>query len=331
MTAPRHHAGLAGAAFLAALTGAAPALAQEQDRSDWPSSFTVGTASQGGTYFVYGSGMANLVAQELGLSGSAEVTGGPVHNAALIQTDQVDLGLMTLGPAQEALAGRNEVNPNVEHDKLRAIFPMYQSAFHSVALAGSGIESIADIPANASVGVGPVGGTPGTYWPRFYETLGIPITVQYGGAADLAGQLQDGLIEVFSFQAGLPFPAFSQVEAQNNVVFFGFTEDQVATLVENHPVSPFTIPADTYPSMASAQDSVSMWNFAVADADLSEGFIYAVVDAVMTNHDRMLEIHSAAEETVPENVDKNGILPWHPGAVRWFEENGYQIPDELAG
>ncbi|MEL6683620.1 MAG: C4-dicarboxylate ABC transporter substrate-binding protein, partial [Pseudomonadota bacterium] len=40
------------AAFVAA-TIAAPVFAQ--DRSDWPESFTVGTASQGGTYFAYGS------------------------------------------------------------------------------------------------------------------------------------------------------------------------------------------------------------------------------------------------------------------------------------
>lgn len=64
------------AALTAALTGGT-ATAQEVDRSDWPSSFTVGTASQGGTYFAYGSGWANLVAEELGLSGGGEVTGGP--------------------------------------------------------------------------------------------------------------------------------------------------------------------------------------------------------------------------------------------------------------
>ena len=39
------------------------------DRTGWPESFTVGTASQGGTYFAYGAGWANLVAEELGMTG----------------------------------------------------------------------------------------------------------------------------------------------------------------------------------------------------------------------------------------------------------------------
>ena len=59
------------------------------DRAGWPDSFTVGTASQGGTYFAYGSGWANLVAEELGLSGGGEVTGGPMQNMALVHTGEL--------------------------------------------------------------------------------------------------------------------------------------------------------------------------------------------------------------------------------------------------
>ncbi|MEO0719720.1 MAG: TAXI family TRAP transporter solute-binding subunit, partial [Pseudomonadota bacterium] len=180
-------------------------------------------------------------------------------------------------------------------------------------------------------GVPPAGPTPGTYWPRFLEALGKDVDIRHGGAADLAGQLQDGLIDVYTWAAGIPFPAYSQVEAQVDVEFFGLSEEQVAMLVENQPVSPFTIPAGTYGTMSEDHASVSMWNFAIAHADLPDDFVYAVVDSVMGNNAKMLEIHKAAIETVPENFDKNTFLPWHPGAVRWFEENGFDIPDELEG
>ncbi|MEM8916587.1 MAG: C4-dicarboxylate ABC transporter substrate-binding protein, partial [Pseudomonadota bacterium] len=70
-------------ALTAALAlSAGAAFAQDYDRTGWPDSFTVGTASQGGTYFAYGSGWANLVAEELGISGGGEVTGGPMQNMA---------------------------------------------------------------------------------------------------------------------------------------------------------------------------------------------------------------------------------------------------------
>src|SRR5690606_15108667 len=64
------------AAALATSVVAGPVVAQ--DRDGWPDNFTVGTASQGGTYFAYGSGWANFVAENLGVSGGAEITGGPV-------------------------------------------------------------------------------------------------------------------------------------------------------------------------------------------------------------------------------------------------------------
>jgi hypothetical protein len=217
------------------------------------------------------------------------------------------------------------------HDQIRALFPMYTTAFHIVVPASKGWDSIDDIPDGATIGVGPQGGTPGTYWPRFFETLGKDITPQYGGASDLAGQLQDGLIDAFAFAAGLPFPAFSELDAQIDVNFIGFTPQEVEQLTAEHPVSAYTIPGDVYPSMDGEQQSVSMWNFAVGNASLPDSFVYEVVDTVMSNHERMMQIHSAAKETLPQNVDKNNVIPWHPGAVRWFEENGYEIPDDLEG
>ncbi|MEM1130369.1 MAG: TAXI family TRAP transporter solute-binding subunit [Pseudomonadota bacterium] len=302
-----------------------------EDREGWPDSFTVGTASQGGTYFVYGSGWTNLVSEALGIPGGAEVTGGPVQNAALVQTGDLDMAMVTMGPASDAIEGKSALAPGLKHDNLRAIFPMYKTAFHVMTLESSGITSLSDIPDGATVGVGPAGGTPGTYWPRILEELGKDVEIQHGGAADLAGQLQDGLIDVYTWAAGVPFPAFSQVEAQADVAFFGMTPEEVEKVVATQPVSAFTIPAGTYPSMGEDHASVSMWNFAVAHADLPDSFVYAVVDAVMGQNERMIEIHKAAVETLPENADKNSIIPWHPGAVRWFEENGIEIPDGLEG
>ena len=314
-------------AAIAALGLALPAAGQ--DRSDWPDSFSVGTASQGGTYFVYGAGWTNLVSEKLGTPGGAEVTGGPVQNAALVQSGDLDFGMVTMGPARDALDGKSELAPGLVHDKIRAMFPMYKTAFHAMTLASSGIESFADIPDGAVVGVGPAGGTPGTYWPRILEVLGKDVEIRHAGAADLAGQLQDGLIDVYVWAAGIPFPAFSQVEAQNDVNFFGFTPEEQQKVLDTQPVSPFTIPGGTYQGMEADHASVAMWNFAIANADLPDDFVYAVVDAVMSQHGRMMEIHAAAEETIPANADKNTFLLWHPGAARWFEEHGVDIPDEL--
>ncbi|MEO0678578.1 MAG: TAXI family TRAP transporter solute-binding subunit [Pseudomonadota bacterium] len=312
---------LSTAAVIAA-TFVAPAFADGHvDRSDWPSSFTVGTASQGGTYFAYGSGWANLVAEELGLTGGGEVTGGPMQNMALVHTGEAQFGMTTMGPAAESLQGTNPIAPGLQMTNACAMFPMYQTPFSVTALSSSGIESVADIPAGARIGFGPAGSTSDTYFPRMMETLGVEFDRRNGGWTDLGGQLQDGLLDVIAFAAGVPVPAVSQLEVQTDVNIIEFTAEEQAQIMDAFPVSAFNIAADTYTTLEADARSVSMWNFAIANCELPESFVNAVVDVVMSDNERMVNIHRAARSTLPENWDKNGVLKWHPGAAKWFEEN----------
>lgn len=318
------------ASFLAAAVAVAtPVAAQEYDRTGWPDSFTVGTASQGGTYFTYGSGWANLVAEELGLSGGGQVTGGPVQNMALVHTGELEFGMTTLGPAAEALAGNSPLAPGLMHENVRAMFPMYQTPFSITVLSNSGIEAISDIPDGAVIGFGPAGSTSDTYFPRMLETLGVEFEARNGSWNDLAGQMQDGLIDVIAFAAGIPIPAVSQLEAQANINIVPFSEDALASIQEAFPVSPFTIPASTYESLDSDQQAVSMWNFAIANADVPDSMVYAIMDIVLGNNERMMDIHRAAASTLPENWDRNTVIPFHAGAVQWYEDNGFDIPDDI--
>jgi TRAP transporter TAXI family solute receptor len=317
-------------AALAATTALVATTAFAQDRDGWPESFTVGTASQGGTFFAYGSGWANLVAEELGISGGAEVTGGPMQNMALVHTGEAQFGMTTMGPAAESLAGTNPIAPGLQMTGACAMFPMYQTPFSITTLASSGITSISEIPAGARIGFGPAGSTSDTYFPAMLTELGIEYDRRNGGWDDLGGQLQDGLLDVIAFAAGVPVPAVSQLEVQTDINIIEFTEEEQAQILEAFPVSNFPIAAGTYSSLESDARSVAMWNFAVANCDLPESFVYAVTDVVMSDNERMLGIHAAARETLPENWDKNGVLMWHPGAARWFTENaGATIPAEM--
>lgn len=317
-------------AAVAAATLIAGTAAMAQDRTGWPDSLTVGTASQGGVYFVYGNGLAGFIGEALGIAASGEVTGGPVQNVTLTQMGDHDIGLVTMGPAYEAWTGQSELAPGLEHRDIRALFAMYETPFQGIALRSSGITSVSDL-GGRRVNVGPAGGTPGTYWPRFLETLGVSATVSNAGASDAAGQLKDGLIDAFLFAAGLPIGAFSQLAAEADVVTFGFTDAELATILEAHPeVSAFTIPAGTYTAQTEDQLSVAMWNYAIVRADMPESLAYEITRLVLENNDRMVQIHAAARTTLIENaIPNNGFLPFHPGAIRYLSEQGVEVPESL--
>jgi uncharacterized protein len=318
-----------GAALIAATAfGGASA----QDRAGWPESFTVATASQGGTFFVYGSGYANLIADQLKLSGAGEVTGGPMQNMALVHTGEAAFGMTTMGPANESINGTNPIAPGVKLDNACAMFPMYKTPFAVSALASSGIKSVSDIPKGARIGFGPAGSTSDTYFPAMMTELGVDYDRRNGSWNDLGSQLQDGLLDVVAFAVGVPTPAVSQLEVQTEMNFIEFTADEQAKILAKFPVADFTIPAATYSTLNNDLRSVSMWNFGIANCDLAESFVYEATNVIMSDNARMMGIHKAAKETVFENWDKNKVLMWHPGAARWFNENGATIPaNEIHG
>jgi len=162
------------------------------------------------------------------------------------------------------------------------------------------------------------------------EELGVEFERRNGGWSDLGGQLQDGLLDVIAFAAGVPVPAVSQLEAQVAVNIIEFTEEEQAKITGAFPVAPFEIAADTYTTLEAPARSVSMWNFAIANCDLPESFVYAAVDAVMSDNERMVNTHRAARSTLPEFWNRNTVMAWHPGAARWFKENaGADIPDSM--
>lgn len=316
------------------LVGTAAFAEAHQDRTGWPESFTVATASQGGTYFAYGSGWANLVADELDISGGGEVTGGPGQNMALVHTGDVQFGMTTMGPAAEAIAGLSPIAPGLQMTNACAMFPMYQTPFSVTTLESSGITSIDEIPAGARIGFGPAGSTSDTYFPRMMDTLGVEYDRRNGSWSDLGSQLQDGLIDVIAFAAGVPVPAVSQLEVQTDVNIIEFTPDEQKQIMAEFPVSAFAITANTYDTLDQDARSVSMWNFAIANCDLPDSFVYEVVDIIMSDNQRMQNIHKAARSTIPSNWDKNGgVIAWHPGAAKWFVENeGAEIPaDQIHG
>ncbi|GGH41711.1 hypothetical protein SAMN05444007_12012 [Cribrihabitans marinus] len=300
-----------------------------QDRDGWPNSITIGTGSQGGTYFTYGSGFGAMISEELDLNAGVEITGGPVQNVTLVETGEHQLGFVTLGPADEAYRGESPLMPGVPHANVRALFPMYQTPLQAAVLASSDIQNFQDLK-GVRVGVGPAGGTSATYWTRYFEATDDSVSISNAGGSDTAGQLKDGLIDAFVYAAGLPTGAYAQLAVENDVRFLSMGPETLAKMKELAPaMQEFTIPANTYEDQPEPLQTVSLWNFAIAHQDMPESLAYEITKLAMENHDRMVQNHAAAKETLAENVLKNTVVPFHTGAVKWFEENGYEIPADL--
>ncbi len=315
--------GLAGALAGALALGGA-AVAQ-------PKSLTLGTASVGGTYFIYGGVVATLLTEKIGINVSTQQTQGPNQNVILTDSKQIELGMTTMGIALQAWNGSAPWTQGKKFNNIRALFPMYDTPFHVIVTEKSGLKSIADLNGK-TVGVGPKAGTPGTYVPAMFETLGMKVTIRNGQGSDMASQLGDGLIDAFFFAAGLPIAAFSEIEAQRPVRFFSFTDAEAQKIQAAMPeLSGAVIPKGTYKTLNEDQKTLGVYNFFIVHKDLTDDVAYNITKAVLENNDAMVKGHASAQETLIKNWDRNTFLPFHPGAVKYYKEKGITIPAKLAG
>lgn len=320
---------LLGSVAAPALLGQQPAAAQPRNPA-WPRALTMGTAAPGGTYALYGPAWGQLAQEATGVNISYRTTQGPNQNIVLVQRREVELGMVTMGVALQAWNGQGDWTQGNRFRDIRAIFPMYDTPFHGIALRASGITTHAQL-AGRNVGVGPRGGTPGTYYPLILNHLGArPSAIRYGSASDMAGQLQDRLLDAFVFASGVPVPAFSEIEVQADVNFLDFTEAEQRRLTQQFPeLAAGTLPVGTYRKQDRPLGIVGMFNFAIVHRSLPDDLVYEITKAVLGQHARLRQAIAAASETLAENWTKNSFLPFHPGAARYLREVGQQVPDTL--
>jgi len=314
------------AAAALALGLSLPAAAQNK-------SVTLGTASTGGTYFVYGGVVASLLTNKIpGLTVSTQQTQGPNQNVVLVSEKKVEMGMTTMGIAFHAWEGTQDGwTKGKKYDQIRALFPMYDTPFHFITLAKNNIKGVADLKGK-TVGVGPKAGTCGTYFPLMFKALKVDVNVQYGGASDMGNRLSDGLIAAFPFCAGLPIAIYSELDASREVAYFTYTDAELATLKKAIPeLSDSVIPKGTYKSQKEDHKTVGVYNFFIVHKDFDAELAYKVTKAVLENNAELTKGHAAGSETVIKNWDKNTFLPFHPGAVRYYVEKGIKLPDILIG
>jgi TRAP transporter TAXI family solute receptor len=306
---------------------AAPASAQS--RAGWPKSVTVGAAPVGGTYFVWAGGFTKLLNDKLGIPGNVESTGGPVHNVQLIEDQKLDFGMVTNGPAWEGWNGEGWAKGK-KYQNQRAIFPMYTTFFQMYALKKSGVKNIHDLNGK-SVGVGPIGGTPATYWPKIFEVAMVkPGRIVNASSADLNAQLKDGMLDANGQSVGLPWVTITEVETTNEVNVFGVEGIDADNFVAKYPYfAKGVMPKGTYKANPDRDiETLTVWNFMVVHKDTPDDFVYEVLKATFDNVDILIATHSSAKETLPENVKYSPIV-LHPGAVKYYREKGIQLADNL--
>ena len=199
-------------------------------KKGWPKGVAVAGGGLGGTYYTWAIGWSKILYTKMNISANVEVTGGPVANLKLIDSDQVDFGLITVGPAWEGLNGTGW-SEGKKHHNVRAIFPSFPAYMQWLCSAKSSIKTIADFKGK-TVCVGPSGTTSATYAGVIFKFLGIePKKIIYASFSEATSLMQDGMIDAGLFVGGIPFPAVSEYAVTKSALVGGFSIDEMTMIL----------------------------------------------------------------------------------------------------
>ncbi|PMR77653.1 TAXI family TRAP transporter solute-binding subunit [Billgrantia endophytica] len=288
---------------------------------------TIGAASVGGTFYVWASGMASVL-NKIGMNTNVEVTGGPLHNIQLVHGGELELGLVTAAPAYEGLLGI-EWADGQKYDNIRAVLPMYPSYFTWWSVKDSDIKTFEDLEGKV-VAMGPAGGTPDAYGRKVYDHTGIqPSQIVNAGFSDIVNQLRDGQVDAALTTAGLPHPAVAETESTHGINLITLPKEISQSFIGEYPYfGTDVVPAGTYDAVTEDQPTLTVWNFLITNKEQSDDLVYEMVKAAFEHHDTLMETHRASEHVILENIAEITV-PLHPGAIRYYEEQGVDIPDRL--
>lgn len=311
------------AASASLLLGAVPALAQ--------TNLSIATGGTGGTYYPLGGGLAELISTEIdGYKAVAEVTGASVENMGLVHRQDSDLAIALADTVHQAFHGGERFNGNKLD--VAAIASLYPNAVQIVTLAESGISSLADL-AGKRVSVGAPGSGTEVNAKALLEANGMSFedfdvrSLNFNESADA---LRDGDIDAGFWSVGPPTSSIVSLANTREIALISLSAEEVANAREAVPVfAPYQLRAGIYEGLEAPTDSIGIPNVLTVNTAMSDDLAYQITKLLFEKVEDLRAIHPAANDTTVEFSLQSTPIPLHPGSIRYYEEIGASIPDQL--
>ena len=293
---------------------------------------SIATGGTGGVYYPIGGGFAEMINNHIeGAQATAEVTGASVENMGLIMRGDADLALALADTVYQAYNGSGDFDGR-QIENTRALASVYPNAVQLVTLAESDIETIADL-AGKRVSVGAPGSGTELNARAVLEANGISyedFTPQRLNFNETADAIRDGDIDAGFWSVGPPTSSILNLAATRDIRLIGLSDEEVANAQEAEAVfAPYELAAGMYDGMDESVQTIGVPNVLVVNSDMDEELAYQLTQLLFENTDELIAVDPAANDTTIEFTMNSTPVPLHPGAIRYFEEVGADIPDRL--
>jgi len=305
--------------------------------------YLLATASTGGTYYPVGVALSTLVKvklqpkQKIGMS--AINSAGSGENIKLLRENEVQFAILQGLYGAYAWNGTGPIESEGPQKNLRSVSMLWQNVEHYAVLkkfAKTG--TISDMVALKGEAMSMGKKNSGTLGSNavILGNLGVDIEKDYNliyvGYGPTADALQNGQISGFGIPAGVPASAVTKAMANlgDDMIVLDLTDEQMKQADGGLGLwTRYVIPAETYPGQKKDINTIAQPNFLGVRADVDEDAVYQITKTIYENLPFLNAIHGATKAMAIEKAIAGLPMPLHPGAAKYYQEVGIEIPARL--
>ena len=306
-------------------------------------SYVLATASTGGTYYPVGVALSTLVKvklepkQKIGMSAISSAGSG--ENVRLLRENEAQFAIMQGLFGSYAATGTGPISESGPQENLRSVTMLWQNVEQFIvakdAASTGTVMDLAGLKGEAMAMGRQNSGTIGSNR-TLLTGLGIDMDNDYelvhAGYGPSAEALQNGQVKGIGTPAGVPTGAVSQLMASvgDSVMPLDITDDELMKMDAGRNLwTRYVIPAGTYPNQANDWNTIAQPNFLATNADVSDENVYMITKTIYENLPFLQAIHPATKAMALEKAIAGLPVPLHPGAAKFYKEQGIDVPDRL--
>lgn len=314
--------------------------ASAQDTDSGLDSFVLGTATTGGTYHPVGVALSTLIKLKLlpkfDLDLTAVNTNGSRQNIELLRKNDIQFAIISALAGYDARTGTGQFENAGADDNLRAITNLWLSTDHllvrnDVVKSGTVDDFLGLKGRPVSLGRK----DSGTLLENrtLLAALGVDIDAEFDlvelGYGESAEALAAGRIDGMSVSGGLPIGAVQSAfdRMGENAAVLEFSDEQLARIDRGRGVwQRAVIPGGTYPGQGRDIFTIGTPNILAVRADIDEDVVYQITRTIFEELEYLRGLHSTTRLISLDKAVNNLPLALHEGAVRYFQEEGVELP-----
>ena len=294
------------------------------------SKMTMGTGGPSGTYYAFGGVLAQYMKNHANVDVTHVSSDGSKANIESIDVGDYQLGFVQSDVMAYAWTGARSFESSGPVTSFRVIAGLYAEAVQLITMDPS-IKSVADLKGK-NVSIGAPGS--GVYFNAMdiLAAAGLSesdINPQYLSFGDSTDGLKDGKIDAAFIVAGAPTAAITELCTTNNAYLVPIDGDVAANLMaSNSFYTAYTIPAGTYAGQDTDVTTVTVKATLIVAASADETTVYNLTKAIFDNTAAIAAENGKGAELSLENATSGMAAPFHPGAAKYFAEQGITVPTE---